>query len=199
MSPSPVRIRVIGSPGSGKTTIAQAIARTTGIPHLSLDDIRGPLKALPSPQQRRERQRTELFEFLGAHEQWVIDGNQFDWARESVDRADYGIVVSHSLPIRAWRCFRRWQRELRYPSHDSLWNQLAMQTYVALWDWKWLSPLLVDCDSLGLPVTLCRSENDVRRVLTWFPGALAQYQAHVAASLEKDAPPVPGMQRRRSE
>ncbi len=65
------RIRVVGPPGSGKTTTAAAIAARLGIPHLELDDVHW----LPEWRERDvDDFRSRVLEFA-AQPRWVMDGN----------------------------------------------------------------------------------------------------------------------------
>lgn len=65
------RVSVIGSSGSGKTTVARALAERLGSRHLELDS----LFHLPGWRQKEDEQfRAEVAEFARA-KRWVIDGN----------------------------------------------------------------------------------------------------------------------------
>lgn len=65
------RVSVIGSSGSGKTTIARAIADRLGLRYLELDSLFHQPGWTPKPD---DRLRAEITEFARARH-WVIDGN----------------------------------------------------------------------------------------------------------------------------
>jgi adenylate kinase family enzyme len=76
------RILIYGNSGSGKTTMARAVAAEHGLEHLDLDLI-----AWDSPGERRspEASVAMLREFFAAHDEWVIEGC-------------YGDLVEAALP-----------------------------------------------------------------------------------------------------
>ena len=65
------RISVVGNSGSGKTTVAKAIAEALGVPHLELDGVfhQPDWQPLDTEEFRRV-----VSEFTAA-ESWVVDGN----------------------------------------------------------------------------------------------------------------------------
>jgi adenylate kinase family enzyme len=65
------RILIYGNAGSGKTTLAQALARKHAVPHLDLDNIAWatPLVRKPLPDSI-----TDLKAFIAQSKGWVIEG-----------------------------------------------------------------------------------------------------------------------------
>jgi adenylate kinase family enzyme len=65
------RILIYGNSGSGKTTMARAVAAEHGLEHLDLDLI-----AWDAPGERRspEASVAMLEEFFASHPEWVIEG-----------------------------------------------------------------------------------------------------------------------------
>jgi adenylate kinase family enzyme len=112
------RIAVVGSPGSGKSTVAEALSVGLGIPHLELDSVfrqRG-WQALPADEFRG------VVRAFTDRPAWVVDGN---YTRQSISdlvwpRAD--TVVWLDLP--RWETMRRvGRRTLRRISRgEELWN-----------------------------------------------------------------------------
>jgi adenylate kinase family enzyme len=86
------RVSVVGNTGSGKTTVAVAIARALGVPHLELDAV------FHQPDWRpleRELFRDKVAQFV-AGDGWVVDGN-YSAVRDLVwERAD--TVIWMDLP-----------------------------------------------------------------------------------------------------
>lgn len=79
---SDTRILIYGNAGSGKTTMARAVAREFGLPHLSLDDIAWGEAMVRKPLVESV---VELNAFIAANSAWVIDGC-------------YGDLVQAALP-----------------------------------------------------------------------------------------------------
>ena len=65
------RISVVGSSGSGKTTVARAIVQKLGYPHLELDSVYHQPNWTPVPD---DEFRAVAMEF-SSQDRWVIDGN----------------------------------------------------------------------------------------------------------------------------
>jgi adenylate kinase family enzyme len=110
------RISVVGNSGSGKTTVAKAIAAALGVPHLELDSVfhQPGWQPLDTDEFRRI-----VSEFTTA-DGWVVDGN-YSVVRDIVwSRAD--TVVWVDLPR------RRVMRQLvprtlrRMATRTELWN-----------------------------------------------------------------------------
>ena len=65
------RVLVIGSGGSGKTTFARRLARSTGLPLFCLDSFYW----LPNWQKRSDGEWLTIVRELVAGERWIMDGN----------------------------------------------------------------------------------------------------------------------------
>lgn len=76
------RIVIYGNAGSGKTTMARAVAAKFGVAHLSLDDICWAAEGVLLPLSERI---AALETFIAEHSGWVIDGC-------------YGDLVEAALP-----------------------------------------------------------------------------------------------------
>ena len=138
------RVSVIGSAGSGKSTVGRALAEALGTEFLELDSVYHQADWTPLPaSQYRERVAVAV-----AGEGWVIDGN-YSTVRDIVwARAD--TVVWLDLPRRTvmrrlvWRTLRRvagraelwngnrerWHNMLSWDKDESV-IALAWQTYDA--------------------------------------------------------------------
>jgi adenylate kinase family enzyme len=97
------RIAVIGSTGSGKTTLARRIGAILGIPHIELDALHWQPNWTPTSGEA----------FRGAvddatcGERWVIDGN-YSAVRDIVwPRADALVWLDYPLPLIMSRLARR--------------------------------------------------------------------------------------------
>jgi adenylate kinase family enzyme len=83
------RISVVGNTGSGKTTVARAIAQALGVPHLELDGV----FHQPDWQPLETEEFRRIVSDFTAAESWVVDGN-YSGVRDIVwGRADTVIWV----------------------------------------------------------------------------------------------------------
>lgn len=135
------RIVVVGSSGSGKTTVAAAIADILGLPHLELDSVmhRGGWDSARGPEFSSE------VAVLAQGDRWVIDGNYTSHGtREAVwPRAD--TVVWLDLP--RWRIMPRviLRTLRRVVTREVLWggvrepwtNLYSLDPYRNIIVWAW--------------------------------------------------------------
>lgn len=122
----PQRVAVVGTTGSGKTTLARQISTIRGIPHIELDALHWGPDWTPTPIGLfRDRTAQALSE-----EFWVVDGN-YSKVRDIVwGRADAVVWMDFSLPVimgrLIWRTFSRifTREELWSGNRERLWDQL---------------------------------------------------------------------------
>jgi adenylate kinase family enzyme len=101
------RIAVVGTSGSGKSTVARRLAEYHGVPHVELDALHwGPNWSAPSTEEFRARVEQAL-----SSPGWIADGSYYGKLGDSVlERADF--IVWLDLPFRT--VMRRvWVRTLR--------------------------------------------------------------------------------------
>ena len=110
------RIAIIGTTGSGKTTLAAHLAQLLDAPHIELDGLHwGPNWTGASPDVFRER----LLQVIDC-ETWVIDGNYRELRDIVWGRADTLIWLNYPLRVILGRLFKRTLR--RVVVHEELWN-----------------------------------------------------------------------------
>jgi adenylate kinase family enzyme len=105
---NPLRVSVVGTSCSGKTTLAGKLAAACGLPHFELDAIHWQPGWTPLPLEDFRRRVSEVVD----GEQWVIDGN-YSRVRDLVwERATD--VVWIDLPFQSvlWRAIRRTSRRV---------------------------------------------------------------------------------------
>jgi adenylate kinase family enzyme len=118
-TPSPdvgSRISVVGTCGSGKTTVARALADRLGLIHVELDA----LSWGPKWTERPDDEFRAAVVAAASGDRWVIDGN-YSKCRDLVwARADSVVWLDYSFPRVFWRLLRRtFRRALR---REELWH-----------------------------------------------------------------------------
>jgi adenylate kinase family enzyme len=83
-----VKIHIIGCSGSGKTYLANALAKKYNIPHFDLDDIQWDNNAEVYGTKRPLEERKALLQEILHNNEWVIEGVYYAWVQQSFDEAD---------------------------------------------------------------------------------------------------------------
>jgi len=135
------RISVIGSSGSGKTSLARRMSASLGLPVLELDSVFHQPGWEPLDD---ETFRALVDEFTRA-DRWVVDGNYTSHGVADVvwPRADTIVWVDLPRRTTTWRVVRRTIR--RAITREELWNgnrepltnfySLDPEKNVILWSW----------------------------------------------------------------
>ncbi|MFJ7825845.1 DNA topology modulation protein FlaR [Psychrobacillus sp. NPDC096623] len=106
-----MKIYIVGSVGSGKTTLARKVATKLQIPHFETDNFVWNHK--PAGDIRNEIDvRNQLFNDAVKLEEWVIEGVHIDWTDEALLSANQIIFLDIPVNKRTWRIIRRYLRQL---------------------------------------------------------------------------------------
>ena len=112
----PRRFVIIGTSGSGKTSLAKAVSSKLGIPHVELDSFQHG----PNWTERPQEEFRASVDAATRAEAWVVDGN-YSFARDLIwPRAQVLVWLNFSLPVTFGRVFQRTAR--RIISREELWN-----------------------------------------------------------------------------
>jgi adenylate kinase family enzyme len=98
------RIMVMGSSGSGKSTMARCLGELTGLPVVHLDSI----SWLPGWVEAPKEEFGQTIREIVQSDAWIIDGNYRSWALdERLERADTIIFLDFSRITCLLRALKR--------------------------------------------------------------------------------------------
>jgi len=110
------RIVVVGTTGSGKTTLARQLAQHLEVPHIELDALYWGPNWTPTPTTLFRMRITEAL----SGDAWVVDGN-YSMVRDIVwSRADTVVWLDYALPLIMWRLL--WRTLRRIAMREGLWS-----------------------------------------------------------------------------
>ena len=168
------RIVILGTTGSGKTTLALQLSKMLGIPAVELDAIRhGPNWAETPDDEFRRRITSSL-----RGDCWIVGGN-YTVARDIIwPRATTLIWLDYSFPLVFWRLFRRtmirgiMRTRLWNDNTEDLWRHFLTKDSLFLWaiqtHWKRrksLANTLTSEDYRQIKVLRFKSVKETRRWL----------------------------------
>ena len=175
------RVLVIGSGGSGKTTLSLALAQVTGLPVVHLDQHFWGEGWAPTPAGAWLETVTEL---VGAR-RWIMDGNYGGTLQLRLEAADTIVFLDVPRLRCVWRVVKR---ALRYRGRNrpSLPPGCHERVTLAFLSWIWSYParrrpgILARLDEVRhrKQVVVLRADEDVRRFLRL---ARAQREPHIGS------------------
>lgn len=115
------KIIVIGCPGSGKTTFAEKLQRTTGLPLYYLDAIWHKTDRTHISREEYDEKLSEIFQT----EEWIIDGNYSRTIEARIQNSD--TIFLFDLPTKV--CIQGATERLGKARYDVPWIDTRL-------DWK---------------------------------------------------------------
>lgn len=102
-----MKIDIIGSVASGKTTLAKKISLEYQVPYYEKDNIVWERTA-NGDKKRTQQERDALFQQIIASDNWIVEGSPRKSLRESFECCEYIIVLNERTMVRLARVFKRW-------------------------------------------------------------------------------------------
>lgn len=101
------KVHIIGSVGSGKTTLAKKLSKEFNIPYYELDNVVWE-RHKSGDIRRTEEQRKEYLEQIIQSKAWIIEGvHNEEWVSNSFYEADIILFLDPAYSIRTYRIIRR--------------------------------------------------------------------------------------------
>ena len=162
------KILVIGSGGSGKTTVAKEIAERTGLPLIHLDQLFWHPGWVPTPDQAWDRVIAEI----SARDEWIMDGNYGRTLPVRLEVADTVVFLDLPRLVCTWRIVKRHLRYARRTRPDAAPGCPERLTWEFVsWVWTYRSrrrsDILRRLDAVReqKQVMVLRSQREVQRFL----------------------------------
>lgn len=101
------KIHIIGGPGSGKTYLADIIAKNFNINRYDLDDIfwDNSINAYGVKADKKKREK-DLLKILSG-DSWIIEGVYYSWLYKSFQKSEIIFVLKTNVLLRDWRIIKR--------------------------------------------------------------------------------------------
>ena len=105
------KIHIIGSVGSGKTTLAKEISSLLDIPYYELDNVVW-IRNKSGDIRRTEQEREEYLNSILQSDNWIIEGiHNEDWVSNCFQSADLIIFLDTNYLVRTYRIIKRFLKQ----------------------------------------------------------------------------------------
>lgn len=101
------RIHIIGSIGSGKTTLAKKLSNQLNIPHFELDNVVRKRFDTGDVKRTKKERDTYLREVITS-EKWITEGMHHKWISPCLENADLIVFLDIDLTTRRFRIIKRY-------------------------------------------------------------------------------------------
>lgn len=136
-----MKIRIIGAPWSGKTSLAKNISKNTNIPILHLDDVIYVTKYIK--KRTKEDRKNMVEKYLWENDNRIIEWTAFAPYRESFEQADQIIYLEKSLLqllifiTRRSLKFTDWWSRLHCIKYAYRWKKIRKESIINMHNLYW--------------------------------------------------------------
>lgn len=181
----PERVLIYGVTGSGKTTLAAALAELTGLPWYSVDEVIGWDPGWSEVDRGEQRRRAER---ICAGERWILDTAYSHWRDVVFARVQLVVALDYPRAVSLARLVRRTagrlvtRQEICNGNRESLRTALSRDSII-LWHFRSFAHKRerirgwVD-DPTAPPIVRLTSRRAARRWLAGVASALPEFAAH---------------------
>lgn len=107
----PNKIHIIGSVGSGKTTLARTLSSELNIPYYELDNVVWRRSENGDIRNTPEERDAQLNDIVSSNP-WIVEGAHHKWVAPSFQHADMIIFLDVALSKRIYRITKRFALQL---------------------------------------------------------------------------------------
>ena len=121
-----MKIHIIGSVGSGKSTLGKRLSSEMGVPVYELDNVvwrRGKNGDIRNSPEVRDNEFNRIID----QTDWIIEGVHHTWTTRGFQKADIIIFLDTPMAVRNWRILKRFTvQKLGFEkgNYKQTWNML---------------------------------------------------------------------------
>lgn len=133
------RILIIGSPGTGKSTLARQLSLSTGLPVVHLDQHWHNHGLWPDELVTKKSQWRDHVSKLTKEDTWIMDGNYTSTLDIRIPAADLVILLDYPRRIALFRTLKRRVKyhKTKRPDMPNTWREkLSVHLVVKIWQFK---------------------------------------------------------------
>lgn len=132
-SAEPMKIRIIGACGSGKSYIARELSKKYGVDYYETDNLVWDRSAenLRYSVEARDAQLEEILD----KPSWILEGVHYKWGQESFKRADLIVILRPNRVIGNLRVMTRFIKT-RMGLEQANYKQSFKNLYVMIFKWN---------------------------------------------------------------
>lgn len=105
-----MKIDIIGSVASGKTTLAAALSKKYNVPYYEKDNIVWE-RTENGDRKRTEDARDKMFMDILSEDSWIVEGSPRECLKESFEASDYILFLDIKTSVCLKRIFGRWMKQ----------------------------------------------------------------------------------------